>query len=695
MADQQELSVAQQLKKVIEETNSSLDERIKKQEDIVDKYRRAIISLEQLAEKEEDINNVKQSQIQIAKIEQELTTANYELSKLELQNYNEMMLTGKALLDTDRQRLKTAQQSVNQHERLTSIAQKAPEYLSMLFSGQGGKIISKGFADIGGSIKGELTENLGKTIMKSKSLKAAFGAIAPLAILGIFAAIAIEVGKLAVNLGNAENEFMKLTGANEQFARGLTDSFADTRRFGVSMDETSAAMGSLFNQFTDFTFQNENTRKSLTDTAAILAKMGVSTDTFAQSIQNMTKAMGMSADAAGQQMLNLEKFAEELGVAPSKLASDFAAAGGELAKFGDRGVDAFKDLAIASKITGIEVQRLLNITSAFDTFEGAAVQAGKLNAALGGNFVNAMDLMMETDPAARFEQIRDAISEAGLSFDEMSYYQQLFYKDALGLSDVGELARFMAGDMDMIPGAIQKSSQEFEEAAERAKTLASFQEQIKLLFVELVPVVAPVIDAIRSFISALQPVLPLLEGIGSVFGFIFSNIAIFYEVFYDSIAAINKSLPILKALGVVIGIIAIAFGVYLLGPIAAVVAAFFAFIGAIGFLMDKIFHVRNSPTFFEGLSMMPEMFSDLGGEIDVTSKSMIGMGQAVESTPIPAASETLAGATNAGTNSSSSGGDTGMQTVRQPMEISLNGDKLEKFIVQVTGKFIKDVSLVS
>ena len=695
MADQQELSVAQQLKKVIEETNSSLDERIKKQEDIVDKYRRAIISLEQLAEKEEDINNVKQSQIQIAKIEQELTTANYELSKLELQNYNEMMLTGKALLDTDRQRLKTAQQSVNQHERLTSIAQKAPEYLSMLFSGQGGKVISKGFADIGGSIKGELTENLGKTIMKSKSLKAAFGAIAPLAILGIFAAIAIEVGKLAVNLGNAENEFMKLTGANEQFARGLTDSFADTRRFGVSMDETSAAMGSLFNQFTDFTFQNENTRKSLTDTAAILAKMGVSTDTFAQSIQNMTKAMGMSADAAGQQMLNLEKFAEELGVAPSKLASDFAAAGGELAKFGDRGVDAFKDLAIASKITGIEVQRLLNITSAFDTFEGAAVQAGKLNAALGGNFVNAMDLMMETDPAARFEQIRDAISEAGLSFDEMSYYQQLFYKDALGLSDVGELARFMAGDMDMIPGAIQKSSQEFEEAAERAKTLASFQEQIKLLFVELVPVVAPVIDAIRSFISALQPVLPLLEGIGSVFGFIFSNIAIFYEVFYDSIAAINKSLPILKALGVVIGIIAIAFGVYLLGPIAAVVAAFFAFIGAIGFLMDKIFHVRNSPTFFEGLSMMPEMFSDLGGEIDVTSKSMIGMGQAVESTPIPAASETLAGATNAGTNSSSSGGDTGMQTVRQPMEISLNGDKLEKFIVQVTGKFIKDVSLVS
>ena len=42
-------------------------------------------------------------------------------------------------------------------------------------------------------------------------------------------------------------------------------------------------------------------------------------------------------------------------------------------------------------------------TNKFDTFEGAADQAGKLNAALGGNFVNAMDLMMATNPAERLE----------------------------------------------------------------------------------------------------------------------------------------------------------------------------------------------------------------------------------------------------------------------------------------------------
>jgi hypothetical protein len=110
----------------------------------------------------------------------------------------------------------------------------------------------------------------------------------------------------------------------------------------------------------------------------------------------------------------------DIGVAPSKMASDFAAAGPQLAKFGSDGVRAFKDLAVAAKVTGIEVGRLMSITGQFDTFEGAATAAGKLNAALGGNFVNAMELVTATDPVERFNMIRDSILDAGLSFDEMS-----------------------------------------------------------------------------------------------------------------------------------------------------------------------------------------------------------------------------------------------------------------------------------
>ena len=149
---------------------------------------------------------------------------------------------------------------------------------------------------------------------------------------------------------------------------------------------------------------------------------------------------------------------------------------------------------VASKITGIEVGRLLSITEKFDTFEGAAEQAGKLNAALGGNFVNAMELMTATDPVERFEMIRDSVLDAGLAFDDMSYYQRKFYADAMGLSDVAELAAVMSGNMDSLNGEIGKTSAEYEAMAERAHTVQSFQEQLNALFADMVPLLMPVVE---------------------------------------------------------------------------------------------------------------------------------------------------------------------------------------------------------
>ena len=145
---------------------------------------------------------------------------------------------------------------------------------------------------------------------------------------------------------------------------------------------------------------------------------------------------------------------------------------------------AFKELQHISKITGMEMNKVLGITNKFDTFEGAAEQAGKLNAALGGNMVNAMDLMMETDPAARFETIRDAILDTGLTFDDMSYYQKNFYKDALGLSDVGELAQMLSGDMDNLAGATNQSAESLIEQKERAQQALSVQEAFKAIIAD-------------------------------------------------------------------------------------------------------------------------------------------------------------------------------------------------------------------
>ena len=330
--------------------------------------------------------------------------------------------------------------------------------------------------------------------------------------------------KLTVELADMENKFRRATGADDDFARSLTQTYAQVREYGIKASDAADSAQALYTTFTDFTFASEAERESLNETGAILEKLGISHADFATSIQTSTKAMGMSTEQAGQTMLDLEKFARELGVAPQAMARDCAGATDMLAKMGDQGNRTFKELQAVMKITGLEMQKILTLTDKFDTFEGAAEMAGKLNAALGGNFVNAMDMMTATEPAERFGMIRDSILDAGLSFDTMDYYQKKFYASAMGLTDVNDLSLILSGNMESVEGATQKTSQEIEEAANRARDLASIQDKLTAAFMQLIPVLTPLIDGLGSIatwlaknMDIIKPFLGLVITLASAF----------------------------------------------------------------------------------------------------------------------------------------------------------------------------------
>ena len=309
---------------------------------------------------------------------------------------------------------------------------------------------------------------------------------------------------LALEAVNSQNAFMKATGAGADLAGVTTDVYEATRLYGTGLDDAVDSATNLFKTTTDFTMMAYDQQKALAETGAILEELGVSLGDYAMGIQISTKMLGQNAMQAEATSRELVAFAKDIGVAPEQMASQFASAGGTLAKFGKDGVKAFKDISMISKITGMDMEKILSITNKFDTFEGAADQAGKLNAALGGNFVNAMDLMMTTDPAERFNMIRDSILDAGLSFDDMSYYQKNFYKDALGLSDVGDLAMMLSGNMDTLTGDLGKNSDELVAMKENAAAVASIQEQLTALVAEMTPVLTGLMDAIRGVVGFLR-----------------------------------------------------------------------------------------------------------------------------------------------------------------------------------------------
>ena len=307
-----------------------------------------------------------------------------------------------------------------------------------------------------------------------------------------------------MSIDTETHAIMRNTGASLDNAKAMQANAQELAYFGVEAKEVTESVTSLRSQFQDFTFFTVDTQKEIKNTSVLLNDLGVSFNDSSRAMQNMAVTMGINGAATAAAARDLTDFAHVIQVIPSELMSNFAAAGDSLAKFGDEGISSFKELAIRSKVTTLEVEKMLRMVEKFDTFEGAAEQAGKLNAALGGNFVNAMDLMMTTNPAERFDMIRDAILNTGLSFDDMSYYQRKFFTEAANLDSVADLAKVMRGDFSGMAGDVMKSSDEFEKLAERTKAVQSVQEKFKTLLMSMIPVFEPLIHNLNLLLQDMS-----------------------------------------------------------------------------------------------------------------------------------------------------------------------------------------------
>ena len=393
---------------------------------------------------------------------------------------------------------KVLQKKVDKLNNATKAIREGRDAAKALGDNLGNAVVS---GDLKGIFNVDNMVKLGKALYTAETSITSFGLALGGALLSSFVSKLIE---LSLAVDEAESGFKRATGASDSMAKSLTANYEETRRLGVSLEEMSASMQSLYTSYTDFTMINESAQKEIAKTGALLGEIGVGADDFSKGMQLSTKAFGLTAQGATAAARDIADFSTIIGVTPQQLGSDFANVGTSLAKMGDQGVRAFKDLAIVSKTTGLEMSKVLQITDKFDTFEGAAEQAGKLNAALGGNFVNAMDLMMATDPAERFNMIRDSILDTGLTFDDMSYYQRKFYTDALGLSDVSDLAAMLSGDMSNLEGTTQKSSDEYAKLAERTKNIQSLTESFKNMVAELTPILTDVIKEVQDWMKSLD-----------------------------------------------------------------------------------------------------------------------------------------------------------------------------------------------
>jgi len=272
----------QQIEKLLQVSN--LSEKIKAQ------LAQQLANENELLSKLED--RVKEAQRFNDTLKEELTLTNSKYTKAVLTDELEKGIIEKRRLNIKllRQKLKE-QKSLSDEDakelanlekldkKLQTFGRGASDIAQGIFSGDASGIQSA-LSGITSSMKGDLTDSIQQAVNGADSLGAGLQAAGKkMGALALFTLVE-ETLKLAVALGDAENSFMKATGASEDFARSITDTYEEGRKFTATVEDMGGSATALFNSFTDFTFQDKQTRDSLILTGAALEKLGISNETL-------------------------------------------------------------------------------------------------------------------------------------------------------------------------------------------------------------------------------------------------------------------------------------------------------------------------------------------------------------------------------------------------------------------------------
>jgi hypothetical protein len=355
--------------------------------------------------------------------------------------------------------------------------------------------------------------NLGKNFKGVGALGGSFSKVLSKGFKGIgLNLLASGISKLigqTVALVKAQDEaissFRKATGASAEYNYEITQTERRNFAAGVSAADAGRAFEGLFTNFSAFTQLNQSERAGLIDTTVNLEKLGVSAQTTGKIFDQAMRGSGMSASQANDLVLDLAGSAKSLGVPMSKMANDFAGSFGELSKYGDGAIKVFKGLAVQAKNTGLEVNQLLNITKQFDTFEGAAMSVGKLNAILGGPYLNSIDMLNATEEE-RIEILRRQVDMAGVQFDALNRFEQQAISSALNMSveEANRLFRMSKEEHEL-------EAMRQEELQKQAETVQTMTAQLKSALMALAVDLRPVVEGV---------ILPMIQGFAKLMKFI-------------------------------------------------------------------------------------------------------------------------------------------------------------------------------
>jgi len=326
-----------------------------------------------------------------------------------------------------------------------------------------------------------------------------------------FYAILKQTMSLVNAIDAATVSFRRSTGASQELVDAIPALESKFYTLGLSAEDAANVMGSLYSSMSGFTRLGPSAQRAVRETTAVLETLGIESASSAQSMEILNRSMGYSGSQAANITQQLFGLAQQLNISTTQMMDDFTRLGPQLVVHGKRAVNVFVQLEASAKQSGIAIDRLLSIASNFDTFKGAAENVGHLNAVLGGPYLSVMKMVQQTDPSERMKMLAQATRQAGMSFDQMSYYQRKAIAEAAGLQDVNELALVMKSRFDLVGGSVKMNANEIEKLAEENKKYKTVQQELQQVMRSLAGPVTEVLKNVRWLLQVMQDNIPIVK----------------------------------------------------------------------------------------------------------------------------------------------------------------------------------------
>lgn len=336
--------------------------------------------------------------------------------------------------------------------------------------------------------------------------------------------IAESTKNMVLRFSDAAAEINKTLGAGGKYDKMLDNLRAKNLSFGVGLNETAQAIKTLGSGLSSYADLSEDARNNVTEMTAKFDKLGISMGDTTQFLETATKSFRMTAEEGTKSISEVSAMADKLGMPIGKLVNDLNTSAPQLAAYGKRAVDVFKNIAIQSKATGIEASKLIGIAKQFDTFEGAAQAAGKLNAMLGGPYLNSVELLA-AEEGDRIEMLQESIKLSGKNWESLNRFERMAIATAAGISDINEANKIFNAESEKYRDAVNKNGMSTERMKEIAEKSTSVTEKMSLIMQSFAVAVGPIVDGISSL---LQGFLELSDAARGTILVIFSIITVMF-----------------------------------------------------------------------------------------------------------------------------------------------------------------------